>query len=81
MPFTVTTVDSEDELATLLTAVVTTVHSEDELEPVLDAAISIDRVVCKGPGFFTVIDNAQITNISLDILAKGGKFTAIVETV
>ena len=80
MAFTVVTYDSEDELATALTAVVTTVHSEDELEPVLEAATAVDQVVSKGPGFFTVIDNAQIVNVSLKVLAKGAKFTAIVET-
>ena len=83
MAFTVTTFDSEDELAAAITAVVTTVHSEDELEPVLEAATNIltgSGVVCKGPGFFTVIDNPQIVNVALKIVAKGGKFTMILET-
>jgi len=81
MAFTVTTFDSEDELAAALTAVVTTVHSEDELEVVLDAATAAFSVVSKGPGFFTLIDDPQVVNVSLKIVAKGAKFTMVLETV
>ncbi len=80
MAFSVDTYNSEDDLAAAITAVVTTYASEDALEVGVAAATSITKVVAKG-GFYTIIDNAQITNVSLDILAKGGKYTVILETV
>lgn len=80
MAFTVTTYNSEDDLAAALTAVVTTYSSEDELDAGIAAATNITKIVAKG-AFYTLIDNAQITNVSLRIVAKGGKFTVILETV
>ncbi len=80
MAFAVVTVNDEAELATALTAVVTTFNDEDELDAGLATATSIDAVVIKGLGKFTLIDNAQITNVSLRILSKGAKFTYILET-
>ena len=79
MPFAVTTVNDEVELAALLQATVTTLNSEDELDATLAAVTNIGAVVCKG-GKYTVIDDISIVNVSVRVLAKGGKFTAIVET-
>ena len=79
MPFTVTTYNSEDELAAAVTATVTTFPSEDELDAGIEAATNITQIVVKG-GFYTLIDNAQIANVSLRIVAKGGKYTVILET-
>lgn len=79
MAFTVTTFPDEKTLATAITAVVTTHTSEDDLETAVAAATSVTAVVAKG-GFYTLIDNAQIVNVSLIILAKGAKFTVILET-
>ncbi len=80
MAFAVVTVNDEDELAAALTAVVTTFRSEDELDVGLEAATDVTAVVVKGKGYYTLIDNAQIVNVSLRILAKFGKFTYILET-
>ena len=80
MAFAVVTVNDEAELAAALTAVVTTYPSEDALAAGIDAATSVTTVVVKGRGYFTLIDNAQITNVSLRVLAKGAKFTYILET-
>ena len=80
MAFSVVTVNDEAELATALTAVVTTARSEDELDALLEAATSITAIVIKGGHYYTLIDNAQIANVSLRILAKGAKFTYILET-
>lgn len=79
MAFTVTTHPDEATLATALTAVVTTHTSEDDLETAVAAATSVTAVVAKG-GFYTLIDNATIVNVSLIILAKGAKYTVILET-
>ena len=81
MAFVVVTVNSEDDLAAALTAVVTTARSEDELDVLIEAATNITEIVVKGLGYYTLIDNAQIVNVSLRILAKGGKYTYILETV
>ena len=81
MAFAVVTVNSEDDLAAALTATVTTFRSIDELSIGLAAATDITEVVVKGYGYFTLIDDAQITNVSLRIMAKGAKFTYILETV
>ena len=81
MAFVVVTVNSEDDLATALTAVVTTFTGEDALDAGLEAATNITAVVVKGFGYYTLIDNAQIVNVSLRILAKGAKCTYILETV
>ena len=80
MAFIVRTVNSEDDLAADLTAVVTTFFSEDALDAGLDAATNITAVVVKGGHYYTLIDNAQIVNVSLRILAKGAKYTYILET-
>jgi len=80
MAFAVVTVNDEAELATALTAVVTTYRSEDELDAGIEAATDITAVVVKGGHYYTLIDNAQIANVSLRILAKGAKYTYILET-
>ena len=80
MAFVVVTVNSEDDLATALTAVVTTFTGEDALDDGVAAATNLHTIVVKGYGYFTIIDNPQITNVSLRILAKGAKFTNILET-
>lgn len=79
MAFTVTTYPDETTLAAAITAVVTTHASEDDLETAVAAATSVTAVVAKG-GFYTLIDNATIVNVSLIILAKGAKYTVILET-
>ena len=79
MAFTVITHPDEVTLAAALTAVVTTHTSEEDLETAVAAATSVTAIVAKG-GFYTLIDNAQITNVSLRILAKGAKYTVILET-
>ena len=81
MAFVVVTVNSEDDLAAALTAVVTTFFSEDALDAGLEAATSVTAVVVKCGHYYTLIDNAQIANVSLRILAKGAKYTYILETV
>jgi len=80
MAFTVTTYNDEIELATALTATVTTARSEDELDLLIEAATDITQVVVKGNFYYTLIDNAQIVNVSLRVLAKGLKYTVILET-
>ena len=80
MPFSVTTYNSEDELATALTAVVTTFPDEETLGAGIIAATSPFSIVVKGGGKYTLIDNPQIVNVSLRIVAKGAKFTVILET-
>lgn len=79
MAFTVETHFSEDALATYLTAVVTTFTSEDDLEVGVAAATNLFTVVNKGL-HYTLIDNPQITNVSLKVLAKGAEYTTILET-
>lgn len=80
MPFTVTTYNDEAELATALTATVTTYPSEDKLDAGIEAATDITAIVVKGKGYYTLVDNAQVVNVSLRILAKYGKYTVILET-
>lgn len=80
MAFVVVTVNDEAQLAAALQATVTTARSEDELDALIEAATSITAVVVKGGHYYTLIDNAQITNVSLRILAKGAKYTYILET-
>jgi len=80
MAFAVVTVNSEDELAAALTAVVTTYSSEDKLDAGIALATDITAIVVKGYGYYSLIDNAQIVNVSLRIMAKGAKFTYILET-
>ena len=80
MPFTVTTYDSEDALAAAITAVVTTFPDEETLGDGINAATTPFSVVVKGGGKYTLIDNPQIVNVSLRIVAKGAKFTVILET-
>ena len=81
MAFTVTTYTSEDELATALTATVTTYPDEETLGDGIIAATNITQIVVKGGHKYTLIDNAQIVNVSLRILAKGAFYTVILETV
>ena len=80
MAFTVVTYNDEDQLAAALTAVVTTFASEDELDIGIGAATDITAIVVKGYGYYTLIDNAPVVNVSLRILAKGAKYTVILET-
>ena len=80
MAFAVVTVNDEAQLAAALTAVVTTFRSEDELDVGIAAATDITAIVVKGYGYYTLIDNAAIVNVSLRIMAKGAKFTYILET-
>ena len=77
--YTVTTYTDEDQLATALTAVVTTYPDEDSLDAGIAASTAITAVVTKGAKY-TMIDNAQIANVSLRILSKGGFYTVILET-
>ena len=79
MPFTVTTYNSEDDLAAAITAVVTTYNSEDAFDDGIAAATTPAQFLAHG-GKFTLIDNPQIVNVSLRVLAKGGKFTVVLET-
>ena len=81
MAFSVVTVNDEDQLAAALTAVVTTYPDEEKLGAGIIAATNITAIVVKGLGYYTLIDNAQIVNVSLRILAKGAKYTYILETV
>ena len=80
MAFVVVTVNDEASLATALTAVVSTARSEDELDALIEASTNITAIVVKGGHYYTLIDNAQIANITLRILAKGAKYTYILET-
>jgi len=81
MSFSVITYNSEDELAEAIQAVVSTHRSEDKLDDALEAATATYAVLVKGNGAqYVLVDNPQITNVSLRILAKGSKFTVILET-
>lgn len=80
MPFTVTTYPDEVQLAAAITAVVTTYPDEETLGDGINAATDITAVVVKGHGKYTLIDNAQIANVSLRVLAKGAFYTVILET-
>ena len=80
MAYSVITYKDEATLATAITAVVTTYESEYALEVGIAAATSVTKVLAKG-GKYTLIDNATIVNVSLDILAKGAEYTVILETV
>lgn len=80
MAFTVITYPDEKTLAEGLTATVTTFDDESTLKVGLENAVSMTKIVAKGEKF-TLVDNAQIVNVSLEITAKGGKFTVILETV
>lgn len=80
MAFTVTTYRSEQELASALAAIVTTHPSEAALASAIAAAVAPWGVVAKG-GYYTLIDNPLISNISLRIVSKGGFFTVILETI
>ena len=80
MAFVVVTVNDEVSLAAALTAVVTTARSEDELDALIEASTNITAIVVKGNHYYTLIDNAQIANITLRVLSKGLKYTYILET-
>ena len=80
MPFTVTTYNDEVELAAAVQATVTTFRSEDELDVGIAAATTPFTIVVKGGNYYTLIDNPQVTNVSLRIVAKGAKYTVILET-
>ena len=80
MAFTVTTYNDEDSLAAAITAVVTTYPDIEKLGAGINAATSPFSVVVKGGHKFTLIDNPQIVNVSLKVLAKGAFYTVILET-
>ena len=80
MAFTVTTYDSPDELAAAITATVTVHSSEQELSDALALATNPTAVTTGSTSYFTLIDDAQIVNVSLRIVGKGLKYTVILET-
>ena len=80
MAFAVTTVDSPDDLAAFVSGTVTVHASEQSLSDALNVAVSVSAIVTNGI-FFTLIDDASITNVSLRIVSKGIKYTVILETV
>ena len=80
MAFTVITYKSEDQLAAAIQAVVTTYPDEDSLDIGIEGSTDITSIVVVG-NKYTLIDNAQITNVSIRILAKGRFYTVILETV
>lgn len=80
MAFTVKTYTSEDDLATALVAVVTTYPDEETLGEGITAATAITALVVKGGRKYTLIDNAQVANVSLRVVAKGAFYTVILET-
>ena len=80
MAFTVVVHDSPDALAAAITAVVTVHSSEQSLSDALALATSVTAVTING-GKFTLIDNAQIVNVSLRIFSKAYKYVVILETV
>ena len=80
MAFAVTTYDSPDELAAAITATVTVCQSEQALSDALALATNVTAVTTGGAGVFTLIDDAQIVNVSLRIVGKGLKYTVILET-
>jgi len=81
MAFAVVTVNDEDELAAALVAKVTTFPSEDELDVGIAATTNLFTVVVKGGHYYTLIDDVKLVNVSLRVLAKGAKYTYILETV
>lgn len=82
MAFSVETYTGEQALEDAIQGAVTTLSSEQALEDYLEAAnpALIHSVITKG-AFFTVIEDPQIVNVSLVIVAKGGFFSVILETV
>ena len=80
MAFTVITYTSEEELASAVQGSVNTYSSEAALNDALPGAVNIFEILAKG-GYFTLVDNPQVVNVSLKIVAKGGFFTVILETV
>ena len=80
MAFTVITYTSEDDLAAAVLGDVETLSSEAALADALALAVSPFQILAKG-GYFTLVDNPQVVNVSLKIVAKGGFFTVILETV
>ena len=80
MPFTVVTHDSPDALAAAIQATVTVHSSEQSLSDAVALATNITLVVSTGI-YFTLIDDASITNVSLRVVSKGLKYTVILETV
>ena len=80
MAFTVITYNDEVELAAAISATVTTARSEDELDALIEAATDIHSIVVKGNFYYTLIDDPSVVNVSLRIVAKGLKYTVILET-
>ena len=79
MAFTVTTYASPDDLAAALTATVTVHASEQSLSDAISAATLVTAIVTNGI-YYTLIDNAQVVNVSLRVVDKGIKYTVILET-
>ena len=79
MPFSVITYTSEDQLASAVQGTVNTFSSEDQLNEALPGALNIFGILAKG-AYFTLIEDPQVTNVSLRIVAKGNFFTVILET-
>ena len=80
MPFSVTTYPDEDQLAAALLADVSTFNDEDQLDAGIAAATQIDAIVVKGLGKYTLIDTIKVINVSVRVIAKGAKYTVILET-
>jgi len=80
VPYSVITHNDEDELAAYLGATVTTYPSEDKLDAGIAAATSVDAVVVKGKGYYTLVDSITTPNVSIRVLAKFAKYTTILET-
>ena len=79
MAFAVTLIDSPDDLATFVSATVTVHSSEQSLSDALALATAVTVVTIDG-GKFTLVDNAQVANVSLRILSKAYKYVVILET-
>ena len=79
MAFAVTTYSSPDDLAAALQATVTVHSSEQSLSDAIDLAVDITTVVSNGQ-YYTLIDDASVTNVSLRVVSKNIKYTVILET-
>ena len=75
-----TTLNSPDDLAAFVQGTVTVHSSEQSLSAAVALATNITLVVSTGI-YFTLIDDASITNVSLRVVGKGLKYTVILETV
>ena len=82
MAWTVNTYNDEAQLQAVVGGTVTTYNDEAQLNAYLATITTetINQIVSKGGGKFTVVTDATITNITLIIIAKGIKFTVVLET-